>query len=170
MIEVISRSAEISPCRQYRYLLTRTLARPRYIIGGRGSCTFVMLNPSTADGLEDDPTIRRCLGFVDDLGFDELRVVNLFAWRATYPKDMLKVMDPVGPHGDDWIMRATSDANMVICAWGAHTHRKVKARAASVRKMLNDSGHDLHHLGLSAEGQPRHPLFLERSARPKRWE
>ena len=88
MVNVDSRSAELSPCNQYRYLLSRTLQQ------GTGTCTFVMLNPSTADGLKDDPTIRRCLGFASDWGFRHMQVVNLFAWRATYPKDMLKQLDP----------------------------------------------------------------------------
>ena len=163
MTAIVSRSAELSPCAQYRYQLTRTLAT------GHGVCVFVMLNPSTADGLQDDPTIRRCLGFVQDWGFQRLVVVNLFAWRATYPKDMLKQVDPVGPDGDGWILRACEDADRIVCAWGAQTARKVVERADQVRRMLIEAGFGIEHLGLANAGQPRHPLFLPRDARPQVW-
>ena len=162
-IQVASRSAEISPCGQYRYLLTRSR------MFGAGACTFIMLNPSTADGLVDDPTIRRCLGFIEDWGYRQLRVVNLFSWRATYPRDMLKQMDPVGPNGNRWIMDACSDANLIVCAWGANSARAVRARGDYVRSMLVSAGVKLHHLGLSTDGFPRHPLFLERSTKPEEW-
>ena len=162
-IQVVSRSAEISPCGQYRYQLTRSR------MFGEGACVFVMLNPSTADGLADDPTIRRCLGFLEDWGYQQLRVVNLFAWRATYPRDMLKQMDPVGPDGDGWILRACSDAERIVCAWGANPARAVRQRGDHVRSMLATEGHRLHHLGLSTDGFPRHPLFLERTTKPEEW-
>lgn len=163
MNKIVSRSAELSPCGSYRYLLTRTLQH------GTGACVFVMLNPSTADGLKDDPTIRRCVGFVQDWGFQQLRVVNLFAWRATYPRDMLRQLDPVGPDGDGWILRACDDADRIVCAWGAQKARPVRTRADTVRSLLVGAGHQLEHLGLSLEGQPRHPLFLERVTRPQEW-
>lgn len=163
MTDIVSRSAEISPCANYRYLLTRTQ------LFGHGACVFVMLNPSTADGMRDDPTIRRCLGFVSDWGYHQLRVVNLFAWRATHPRDMLRQVDPVGPDGDGWILRATEDADMIVCAWGAQSAAPVRRRADQVRQLLVGNGRALHHLGLSFEGQPRHPLFLERSRKPQEW-
>lgn len=160
---VVSRSAELSPCGQYRYLLSRTLA------SGEGACTFIMLNPSTADGLKDDPTIRRCLGFVQRLGRREMRVVNLFAWRATYPKEMLKQLDPVGPDGDTWIAQACRASDPVICAWGAHSARAVRRRAEAVTAMLVEAGVPLHCLGMSADRHPRHPLFLTHDAALRRW-
>lgn len=163
MIDVFSRGAEISPCGNYRYLLTRTM------LFGTGACTFVMLNPSTADGRDDDPTIRRCLGFVERWGFQQLRVVNLFAWRATYPEHMFRQLDPVGPDGDGWILRACEDADRIVCAWGAHKNPLVSARAAHVRALIRDAGHERYHLGLSKEGHPRHPLFIRGDAEPQRY-
>lgn len=160
---ITSRSAELSPCGQYRYLLTRRLME------GQGVVVFVMLNPSTADGTVDDATIRRCIGFAGDWGYRELRVVNLFAWRATRPKDMLRAVDPVGPDGDAWIQRTCQDADRVVCAWGAHNAMLVRWRATAVKKLLQDDGHVLHHLGLSAAGAPRHPLFLLREIQPQVW-
>jgi hypothetical protein len=163
MITVVSRGADLSPCQSYRYQLTRALP------AGEGVCVFVMLNPSTADGLQDDATIRRCLGFTHAWGFRELRVVNLFAWRATLPRDMLKQVDPVGPDGDGWILRATADAARIIAAWGAHSSPTVRRRADHVRALMLQHGRAVHHLGLSKAGHPKHPLFLENSTCPTRW-
>lgn len=163
MINVVSRGADLSPCGHYRYQLTRALPT------GAGVCVFVMLNPSTADGLKDDNTIRRCLGFVQGWGFRELRVVNLFAWRATQPRDMLNQLDPVGPDGDGWILRATADSALTVAAWGAHGSPTVRRRADHVRALMLEHGRAAHHLGLSKAGHPKHPLFLEGSSQTVRW-
>lgn len=163
MIEVSSRSAELSPCGRYRYLLSRTLAT----LTGMGTCTFIMLNPSTADHEDDDQTIRRCLAFTQTWGYRRLLVANLFAWRATMPSAMYAAIDPVGVHNDKWILRAAAEADCVVCAWGAHGHHR--ARGSVVRRMLLDAGHILHHLGLTKEQQPRHPLFLRADTERQPW-
>jgi hypothetical protein len=160
--DVLSRSAELSPCGRYRYLLTRTLAT------GAGTCLFVMLNPSTADHAVDDQTIRQCIGFTAAWGFRRLEVVNLFAWRATLPWDMLAAIDPIGPSGDDWILRAARDAGRIVCAWGEHG--RYRGRGEAVRHLLRTDGRALHHLGLTkGHQQPRHPLYLARETAPKEW-
>lgn len=162
MTDIISRSAELSPCGRYRYLLTRTLA------AGSGTCLFVMLNPSTADHTVDDQTIRQCIGFTSAWGYQRLEVVNLFAWRATLPRDMLTAIDPIGPAGDEWILRSAWRADRIVCAWGEHgRHRH---RGDIVRQMLQKRGCTLHHLGLTkGHAQPRHPLYLARETALQEW-
>lgn len=107
--------ATLSPCGKHRYTLTRhrgpAFQGPRVV--------FVMLNPSTADASIDDPTIRRCSGFADRLGFDRLDVVNLFSWRATSPVDLLFAPAPEGdPENMRVILRVCGGAAMVVAAWG----------------------------------------------------
>lgn len=162
MTEIVSRSAELSPCGRYRYLLTRTLPT------GRGVCLFVMLNPSTADHTIDDQTIRQCLGFTETWGYRRLEVVNLFAWRATMPRDMYAAIDPIGPDGDEWILRAARSANLIVCAWGEHGRHR--GRGDDVRALLRDHSHAVHHLGLTkGHRQPRHPLYLARETALREW-
>lgn len=163
MIEVISRSAELSPCGRYRYLLSRSLAT----LTGFGTCTFVMLNPSTADHEVDDQTIRQCLGFTQAWGYDRLVVANLFAWRATLPRDMYAAIDPVGMANDEWILRAAIGSARVVCAWGAHG--KHRGRGLAVAERLRTARVRLFHLGLTREGQPRHPLYLARDTALQEW-
>ena len=145
-----------STARTYRYLLTRIwdpAARP---------VVFVMLNPSTADALEDDPTIRRCTAFARRERAGGLVVVNLFGLRSTDPRALLHHPDPVGRHNDAFVRQATDMASTVVCAWGAagvtgDRGREV-ARALTARRVR------LHCLGRTSTGQPRHPLYLPKNA------
>ena len=124
---------------------------------------FVGLNPSTADESADDPTIRRCVRFARDWGFDGLFMVNLFAYRATQPADMLSVDDAVGPENDEWLVRIGAEAGLVVAAWGNHGAHQSRDKA--VRRMFPN----INHLGLTAIGQPRHPLYLRSDELPTLW-
>ena len=136
------RRAVFSPCRRYRYLLESV-----WDIGG-GIVSFVMLNPSTADETNVDPTNVRCRGFVDRWGFGGLRFVNLFAWRATDPPDMIAAADPIGPGNDAAILDACTGAALIVCAWGNDgTHR---GRARDVVRLLTKAGAALHALRINA--------------------
>ena len=159
--------AIISPCGQYRYTLTRTIAQA----GDRG-CLFVMLNPSTADASLDDPTIRRCIGFATREGCARLTVVNLFAYRATDPRDLLDAyrggIDIEGPenrrHLNEQIAAHGSGRGIIIAAWGAHP---VAGRAPTIQRWLRDVG--ALCLGITAGGHPRHPLYVPSYQPLMRW-
>ena len=138
----------------YRYLLERDLG------GGVGRVTFVMLNPSTADAEKDDPTIRRCIGFATDWGYGELAVVNLYAWRATDPKELAKADDPIGPDNDTWISDVIAESRLTIAAWGAHPMAKERTDA------LRWSAHKPQCLAYNKDGSPRHPLYVPKGALP----
>ena len=92
--------AVVSNWERYRYWLSRPLREPN---STDNAVAFVMLNPSTADAWEDDATIRRCVGFAEAWGHDILIVVNLYAYRATDPKKLAKVEDPVGPSNSHYL-------------------------------------------------------------------
>lgn len=153
--------AEFSPCRRYRYTLWRHWTGASE--AGRGYAMFIGLNPSTADEVRDDPTVRRCVGFARAWGFDALCMTNLFAYRATDPKQMLAEDDPVGRDNDQHLAVVAARARIVVAAWGAHgTHRD---RHLRVKAMLPD----LHYLKLTKAGQPGHPLYLRGDLRPLPW-
>lgn len=156
-------SASISGDNIYRYQLDR-----RWDGEPTGPhLLWVMINPSTAGVSNDDPTIRRVRGFTNQAGHSAFRVVNLFALRATNPKELLDHPDPVGPINDAVLTAAIADphADMIIGAWGAITGSYARARARHVRKMVADAGRAIYHLGdLTSAGQPRHPLYLRGDA------
>lgn len=142
----------------YRYSLTRHVAP----LTGDGTCTFVMLNPSTADAEQDDPTIRRCIGFARGWGFEWLKVVNLFAYRATDPRELADVDDPSGPENLCTIAKVIGGSDLVVCAWGAFPHWKRVEHIALVLELIAAP----HALGLTANGSPRHPLYVRGDALP----
>ena len=141
--------ATFSRDRRYRYRLWRRWDQTRPVV------VFVLLNPSTADARHDDPTIRRCLGFARRWGYGGIEVVNLFAYRATDPRMLRTVRDPVGRANRHQVRAALARAELVVLGWGANTEGD---------RMLKVS--HAYCLGLTSAGQPRHPLYLRRDARP----
>lgn len=149
-------SAVISPCGKYRYALYRGRA-PRL--------TFMMANPSTADAAIDDPTIRRCLSFAAREGYKGLVVVNVYAFRATNPKELDKVFDPCGPFNGMHLGDAARDCKKngapLICAWGTIPDEYHIGKALEHFNALNVP---LLCLGLTKGRKPRHPLYVRNDA------
>lgn len=142
--------AVYSPCMRYRFALTRPLEE----LGGP-VVLFVMLNPSTADHDADDPTVRRATGFARRLGASELIVCNAFAFRSTDPRGLRTVNDPVGGSNVRMILHRARRADRVVVAWGNHGGDHGRALA----HRLGDLG-DLWCLGVTGQGQPKHPLYI----------
>lgn len=160
-----SSTALLSADGVYRYALTRRWAAGPW-------CAFVMLNPSTADAFDDDPTIRRCVGYAQRWGFAGLLVLNLFAVRSPDPKVMRSHPEPVGPANDVVILSALLDprasdgygVGRVVMAWGAHGGHQ--GRDLAVTRLLRGRGLTPQCLGRTTAGQPRHPLYLPATAEP----
>ena len=148
-------SAHFSPCRTWRYSLTRDVAP----LTGHGTVTFIGLNPSTADEQTDDPTIRRCTDFARRWGFARLTMVNLNAFRATDPSVMLDADDPVGPDNDRAIAEAVGRSDLVVCAWGINA---IEERAREALSLVPAP----HCLELTKHGAPRHPLYVKATTTP----
>lgn len=154
-------TAVYSDCERFRYSLTRVWN------ADAARVVFIMLNPSTATEVQNDPTIHRCEQRARTLGYGGLRAVNIFALRATDPRDMRAAADPEGPANMTALDEAADWADLVIAAWGVHgAHRN---QGAIVADRLNAAGHRLHHLGQTKAGHPRHPLYLPYSAQPQLW-
>lgn len=153
--------AVFSPCRTYRYRLDRHLSGP--LFANQRVCTFVMLNPSTADEVDDDPTIRRVQGFARREGCTRLVVVNLFALRSTDPDGLHYHDAPVGPDNDAAIRDAVREADLVVCAWGGH--EAARERGPAVLSAIREWGAQPMCLGQTRiSGAPRHPLYLPKAA------
>ncbi len=153
--------AGFSDCEAYRYSLTRIWDEK-----GR-KVMFVMLNPSTADETRNDPTVERCERRARVLGYGGFRVTNIFAFRATDPKDMRRARDPNGPDNNDALLAGAIWADDIIAAWGVHgEHRD---RGLEVAHLLQATGVPTYHLGLTKAGHPRHPLYVSYSQKPEPW-
>ena len=153
--------AIFSECGKYRYVLRRSLnSHLRWV----KTIIFVMLNPSTADAVEDDPTIRRCISFAEREGFTHMTVCNLFALRATNPKELLVAEDPIGPDNHWTLEREMTMHDFRVAAWGAHPFTKERAQD------VVDRYGPFHCLGTNKDGSPKHPLYLAKSTQFKEFE
>ena len=154
-------SAVYSDCENYRYALTRSWD----VDAGR--VLFVMLNPSKATELQNDPTVERCERRARALGFGAFRVTNIFAWRETNPHLMRKAADPVGPDNDCALIKAAGWADQIIAAWG--THGAHLDRGLATAELLRETGKPLFHLGLTKHRHPKHPLYIRYTQQPEPW-
>lgn len=152
-------TAIFSDCRTWRYRLERTWAPelPR--------AAFILLNPSTADETNDDPTIRRCIGYAKAWGYGGLVLGNIFALRSTDPAALYGHPDPVGPDNDMHLMAIAESSSAIVCGWGAHgVERK---RGARVLEMIRQGpGRRAMALKMTKGGQPGHPLYLRADLQP----
>jgi hypothetical protein len=147
--------AVFSPCRRWRYSLTRAAAAD-----GDGTVVFVGLNPSRADESTDDPTTRRCLGFARDWGFASLELVNLFAYAATEPAVLQSVSDRAGPGNTEAVVAALNGCDLVVCAWG---NDGLGPEADAVLELASEP----YCLGTTLRGAPRHPLYVRATTHPR---
>ena len=150
-----------SDCERYRYSLTREWS----LEGGR--VAFVMLNPSTATEVQNDPTVERCERRARALGFGAFRVCNIFAWRDTDPRAMRAAAEPIGAENDAAISDACAWADLTIRAWG--THGEHLKRGSAVEHLIRATGAPMAHLGLSKGGHPKHPLYIAYAQQPEAW-
>lgn len=146
----IEPSAIFSPCRTYRYVLWRWWQQNLPAI------LFIGLNPSTADEQNDDPTIRRCVGFARSWGYGGVCMVNLFAFRATQPADLKKAVDPVGVENDTWLMKMAQETTLIVACWGIHGGYLKRDQV-----VCQHFPH-LFCFGSTKHGHPRHPLYIRR--------
>lgn len=153
----------MSNCRQYRYTWWPhefcDITPGRYV-------QFIGLNPSTADENTRDPTVRRCIQFAKDWGYSGLCMTNLFAYRATDPREMKKALKPVGPENDYWLKLIATNAGKVIAAWGNHGSHN--SRDYLVKRLLT-SVCKLEALNITKAGMPQHPLYLKADTQPRAW-
>lgn len=152
--------ANYSDCEDYRYDLTRVWGDGRKVM-------FLMLNPSTATEIQNDPTVERCERRARTLGFGAFRVCNIFAFRATDPKVMRAVSDPVGPLNDQTIRDGIAWADEVVAAWGANGEHM--DRGMAVEALLRAEQAAPKHLGLTKAGHPKHPLYIGYKVQPEVW-
>lgn len=159
----MNRNALISADEKYRYWLSRGFfsgSKTDYVL-------FVMLNPSTADAVIDDPTIKRCIGFARSWGRPGLVVANLYAYRATKPSDLWKSTDPEGWQNDMYLARLMLNSSLIVCAWGANAKLQ---RVERFKKMASELDVILYCLGTTKNGSPKHPLYIKAAQELQVWD
>ena len=150
--------AVYSTCERYRYALTRT-----WEPGGK-RLLYIMLNPSKATELANDPTIERCERRARQLGYGAFRVCNLFALRETDPARLKRTKRPEGPDNTAQLTTALEWCDDALCAWGVHgAHLD---QSSKLMPLFRRSGKPLLALGVTKVGHPRHPLYVAYKTQP----
>ena len=150
--------AVLSDDEGYRYLLWRVWD------ADEPTLTYVMCNPSTGRGTENDRTLDRCDSFARKEGYGGMVVGNLFALRATNPADLLTADDPVGPENDRFLTAMATEVPTIVAAWGGICQQF--DRPDDVVEMLDT---DLYAIAVNADGTPRHPLYASQDTELRRW-
>lgn len=148
----------------YRYRLDRNWD------SNKPKVLFLMLNPSTADSYQDDPTIRRCINFAKNWGFGGLIVGNLFAYRSPTPKILLKAKDPIGNDNLSYLQSMYEESEIIICGWGNSIIVNHLLKNNLNYKPLTGTKDKLRYLSLSKDGTPKHPLYLKNELKPLKYE
>jgi len=156
MSDIIEMGALLSDCGKYRYRLSRTWD------SDLPNLPFIMLNPSIADDVFDDPTIRRCIGFARRENLGGIVVANLYGLRSTSPAVLKTTIDPIGPDNEkalrEVIIGAVAQSVPIVCAWGATAPREASHLFIDIAR---HHGANLVCLGKTANGSPRHPLYVK---------
>ena len=145
---------------RYRYRLTREIGTSI-----SRSVAFIMLNPSTATATENDPTIRRCIGYARSWGMGKLIVGNLFALVSTDPRALYLHPSPIGPENDRHLTELGTLADLIVVAYGTHGSHQGRGRA--VIEMFRHALIPVHCLALTKDGHPAHPLYQRADLMPQ---
>lgn len=149
-------SAIISPCCRYRYRLEREVSPTGFVVA------FFGVNPSTADASVRDHTDLKWTGFAHRWGARKYIAGNPFAFRSPNVSDLYRVVDPIGPENDEHIARIIADADWLVPCWGDRYKlpKDLRPRLDAVASMLLAAGKPVKVFGLTAKGDPKHPLTL----------
>ena len=142
---------------EYRYSLSRIWNQSKLGV------QFVLLNPSTADDKNDDPTVRRCINFAKQWGYGSLEVRNIFSLRCTKPRNLYRAVRPIGENRVEDIIASQSVVYFAKIVFGWGSHGKLLRRGRWVMDVLRDKGLPIYCFGFTKNGQPKHPLYLKKS-------
>lgn len=146
-----------SPCRRYRYLLKRVVDRK----ATKGICLWVLANPSVADEVDLDPTLRHCADYAARWGYSEMRVVNVRAWVETKSEKVPPGLLAIGPDNFQHVMDQTLEASLVVCGWGKLGGELGLEMLHAIKRVCVP-----HALKLTNAGEPYHPLYLRKELKP----
>ena len=151
--------------RRHRYALWRRWHASKPLVN------FLCFNPSRADELRNDPTIRRCMGFAQSWGYGGIIITNLYGFCTTDPWALDRADDADGPDNDDAIVACAGQAELVVAAWGSlfRTSKVRDKKIDAVTRLLASNDVLLYAIKISTKGEPMHPLYLAGNLQPVKY-
>lgn len=164
----MTKSATFSEDRSKRFDLIRDW---RDEIGApQKTMVLAMLNPSKAGEKDDDPTVRKGVGFARRWGFGRLVVVNLEPTVSTDPWE-LPSFRGIDMHNRAVIQGWIGEADTVVAAWG--TQPPAICRRIALQELIylfkQIAPVDLYCIGETAKGSPLHPSRAAYTMAPRLW-
>ncbi|WP_433766680.1 DUF1643 domain-containing protein [Pseudomonas putida] len=158
-MNTLNSSAVISECGLYRYRLDRSCC-PQF--DGSKVFAFFGVNPSTADAMLDDHTVRKWRGFTLRNGGHAFIVGNVFSFRATDVRVLRKTLITMGPDHGKHLEAIIREADVLVPCWGSSDKLDYGHRLymKELMRTLLDSGKPVLHFGKTKSGDPMHPLTL----------
>ena len=148
----IDNGAEFSVDGKHRYSLWRIWDKNKPLV------MFIVLKPSTANKINDDPTIRRIKQFTFNWNYGGFYMMNLFTYITPFPEKLKKHNDL--PENNIRLLKRTAfECDRVIFAWGSFN--EAKERAKEVMRIF-----DGYALMINKDGSPRHPLYIKGNTNP----
>lgn len=142
--------AEFSQCRKYRYALWRIWDRTKPLV------MFIGLNPSTANEVDSDPTIRSVGRIAKANGFGGFYMMNCFPYVSTDPNELRDHGNTA--ENDQWLRKVFAmGAHWVVFAWGAFPVVRELGRDRELAAMFPDA----MALHMNKNGTPKHPLYCK---------
>lgn len=151
--------AKLSACRNYRYVLSRSWDNSKEKV------MFICLNPSSADEIEDDKTVRKCINYAKLWNYGGIYLTNLFAYRTTDVRNLFTVDNPLGIENDKYILDIANKVNTIIVAWG--NSGVYLNRSSEVLKLLEN--YKLYCLDINKTKEPAHPLYQKNNLLIKKY-
>lgn len=152
----IKRSAVISVCELFRYRLDRDLGIPGLVFA------YLGVNGSTADGDEEDHTTMKWNQFTRQNGGGRYIVGNPYAYRATDVRELASAVDPIGPENNRYLLQILLEADVIVPCWGSRGKlpKHLRPRLDTLRGWIFNTKKPVKIFGLTASGDPKHPLML----------
>ncbi|MBW3243231.1 DUF1643 domain-containing protein [Epibacterium sp. DP7N7-1] len=156
MLDIAGNGAVLSECKTFRYRLDRHVGEGDIV------AAVIGVNPSTADASLDDQTVRKWRGFGQRLGWQRFIVGNVFSLRATNVREVAHAPDPFGPDHRKYLDGIIDEADIIVPCWGdrAKLPRMLRPRLDDMMEVLRLTGRPLFCWGLTASGDPKHPMML----------
>lgn len=155
-------SAVISPCGLYRFRLDRTVGMvgPVY--------AFFGINPSTADAVVPDPTVRKWTGFTKVWGGSRFIAGNVWPLRSKDVSALAEAQRWQHIDRENWthLRQIVAEADYLVPCWGSRDkvprsmHNELDRLLAWLLTEGEATGKPVMTFGLTKTGDPGHPLML----------
>lgn len=148
----MNKSCIFSPCRKYRYSLTREWN------DSLPTVMFIGLNPSTANETTDDNTIKRVIDIAKYNSYGGVIMCNLFPKITPYPYELTTENIYIN---NNILSFDSLYCHDIVFAWGAFKVPELSMQAGRMIRVFPNA----MALHINKDGSPKHPLYCKKDSK-----